>query len=123
MFNEPALPFKLAPVESETAPDDPDDDVPVSTNKVPETPEIPAFAVCKIISPDDVLCENPELISTIPPDRPIVVLVKPAVMNISPPLPLLPPPTATMKLPPPPPRAYPVDRYNWPEFPRLVVPV
>ena len=104
-----------------TAPLLPELALPVSKNKPPETPCLPASAVFNIISPEDVDDDCPVKMDTIPPVDLSEVL--PAKNITSPPDPELLSPTATTTSPPPPFTATPLFSKILPESPRLAVPV
>ncbi len=100
----------------------PDELVPVLTTIMPLTPEVPASAVVIVNDPLDDAVLDPVVIVTAPPVAPGEI-VAPAVNRISPPVPLLPLPTANTMLPPRPDVAVPVTKYKAPLLPLFPVPV
>jgi len=107
MYNPPLLPLEESPV--------------LSTIN-PLTPDVPALPVRNNNEPLDEVDPEPLIIDTLPPDFEANEVV-PAMITISPPVPLLPVPTATYTAPPRPLDAAPEPMYNAPVFPDPDAPV
>jgi hypothetical protein len=88
----------------------------------PLTPSVPALLVRNNNDPLDAPAFEPLIIDTRPPDFEAKE-VAPAMITISPPVPLLPVPTVTYTAPPRPLDAAPEPIYNAPVFPDPDVPV
>jgi len=107
MYNPPLLPL----VES-----------PVLNTINPLTPDVPALLVRNNNEPLDEADPKPLIIDTRPPDFEAND-VEPAMITISPPVPLLPVPTVTYTAPPRPTVDVPEPMYNAPVFPDPDAPV
>jgi hypothetical protein len=107
MYNPPLLPL----VES-----------PVLSTINPLTPDVPALPVRNNNEPLDAPAFEPLIIDTRPPDFEAKEVV-PAMITISPPVPLLPVPTVTYTDPPRPFVDAPEPMYNAPVLPDPDVPV
>jgi len=83
---------------------------------------VPALPVRNSKEPLDVTLPEPLIIDTRPPDFEVKEVV-PAMMTISPPVPLFPCPTVTYTDPPRPLDAAPEPIYNAPVFPEPEIPV
>jgi hypothetical protein len=88
----------------------------------PLTPDVPALPVRNTNEPLDAPAFEPLIIDTRPPDFDAKE-VAPAMITISPPVPLLPDPTVTYTAPPLPLDAAPEPMYNAPVLPDPDVPV
>jgi hypothetical protein len=95
---------------------------PVLNTINPLTPDVPALLVRNINEPLDAPAFDPLIIDTRPPDFEAKEVV-PAMITISPPVPLSPVPTVTYTEPPLPLNATPEPMYNAPVFPDPDVPV
>jgi hypothetical protein len=107
MYNPPLLPL----VES-----------PVLNTINPLTPDVPALPVRNNNEPLDEADPEPLIIDTRPPDFEVKEVV-PAMITISPPVPLSPVPTVTYTAPPRPLNATPEPMYNAPVLPDPDAPV
>jgi hypothetical protein len=107
MYNPPLLPL----VES-----------PVLNTINPLTPDVPALLVRNNNEPLDAPAFEPLIIDTRPPDFEVKEVV-PAMITISPPVPLSPVPTVTYTAPPRPLNATPEPMYNAPVLPDSDAPV
>jgi len=116
------LPLVAKPVSSTIEPELPDKVVPLLSNTDPDVPADAAFEVATVMEPVVALLLPPAKMDTEPPVCEAAV-VAPADSTRTPPLPLLPVPTATLMAPPLPLVAKPDTRVREPLLPLNAVPV
>jgi len=109
-------------VRTTTAPELPDAAVPLLNNSEPDVPDEAAFEVATVMEPVVALLLPPAMIDTEPPVCEAAV-VAPADRTRTPPLPLLPVPTATLIAPPLPLVANPDTIVTVPLLPSNAVPL
>jgi len=116
------LPLVAKPVSSTIEPELPDKVVPLLSNTDPDVPADAAFEVATVMEPVVALLLPPAKMDTEPPVCEAAV-VAPADSTRTPPLPLLPVPTATLIAPPLPLVANPDTRVREPLLPLNAVPL
>ena len=121
-YTAPPRPFTPSPDPRYKPPLFPLVDAPVLNMIKPLTPDVPALLVRNSNAPLDIALPYPLINDTRPPDFDGYVVV-PAIITISPPVPLLPEPTLTYTAPPRPLLDTPDPIYSAPVFPDPEVPV